>query len=164
MTQNMIYAWECSICSWGECVFCCHWVIFYRSWLGCVGWQCSFLVTCLIILDDLPNYAVESGVLKSTSIIELSILSIKFLKYLIVVKNKSYQFKNRFTMLRCLELLYVCVLVINPTSINPANSVITTVFCTLMSFKIREIFLEKCSYLCYPHSYLFWCFSFLWLK
>ena len=40
------------------------------------------------ILGDLPNYAVESGVLKSTSIIELSILSIKILKYLIVIKNK----------------------------------------------------------------------------
>lgn len=59
-----------------------------------------------------------------------------------MVKNKIYHLKNRFTMLcnRCLELLYVCVLVINPTSINPSNSVITTVLCNLMSFKIREIF------------------------
>ena len=31
------------------------------------------------VLGHLPNYAVDGGVLKSTSIIELSILSIKIL-------------------------------------------------------------------------------------
>ena len=50
------------------------------------------------VLGHLPNYAVDSGVLKSTSIIELSILSIKILKYLSVVKNKIYHLKNRFTI------------------------------------------------------------------
>ena len=42
----------------------------------------DMLVVLFCILGDLPNYAVEGWVLKSTSIIELFILSIKFLKYL----------------------------------------------------------------------------------
>ena len=189
MTQNMICSWECSMCSWGECAFCCHWAsilwILVRScWLTVfffvflviclimlltVGyWSRHLLLNCLFFLFyfkilhnciSFAKYQNESATgihvftilnpppssvpIPSLWVVpELSILSIKILKYLIVVKNKIYHLKNRLTMLcnRCLELLYVCVLVTSPTSINPSNRVITTVFCNLMSFKTREIF------------------------
>ena len=70
VSQHIVYSWECSICTWEQCVFCCFGK---ECFVFCSNVSLKANGTLLIFcLDDLSTDSIEvSGVFKSPIIIVL---------------------------------------------------------------------------------------------